>query len=220
MKQIKGSIRFAGMLFILATAGSILGGMMIGTAVPDAGASVLTAANRTPLLIGVLLELVNVLCVLGIGSILASALRPGSDRAATGYAVLRTFEAVFCAVAILAPLALLFSAGSTVGSTAPIFAMRAGVMSLMVPVLFSLGALVLYSAMFRQQVVPRFISVWGFSAAVLIFFVGLAGFILPNGLNESLQLALGLPIILNELFLGAWLIIKGFREPVTVTSKQ
>ncbi|MEZ4628559.1 MAG: DUF4386 family protein [Eubacteriales bacterium] len=73
--------------------------MMIGNAVPDAGTSVLTAANRTPLMIGILLELVNVLSVLGIGSILASALRPGSDRVATGYAVLRTVEAVFCAVA-------------------------------------------------------------------------------------------------------------------------
>jgi len=214
MKQIKGSIRFAGVMFILATVGSIVGGMMISAAVPDAGASVLTSANRTPLVIGVLLELVNVLCVLGIGSILASALRPGSDRAATGYAVLRTVEAVSCFVAILAPLALLYSAGSSAGFTASIFAVRAGVVSLMVPVFFSLGALVLYSAMFRQRVVPRFISVWGFVAAALIFFVGLVGFILPNGLDESLQMVLSLPIILNELFLGVWLIIKGFREPV------
>ena len=214
MKQIKGSIRFAGVMFILATVGSIVGGMMISAAVPDAGASVLTSANRTPLVIGVLLELVNVLCVLGIGSILASALRPGSDRAATGYAVLRTVESVSCFVAILAPLALLYSAGSSAGFTASIFAVRAGVVSLMVPVFFSLGALVLYSAMFRQRVVPRFISVWGFVAAALIFFVGLVGFILPNGLSEGFQLTLGLPIILNELFLGVWLIIKGFREPV------
>ncbi len=215
MKQIKGSIQFAGLLFILATLGSILGGVMIGTAVPDAGASVLTAANRTPLLIGVLLELVNVLCVLGIGSILASALRAGSDRAATGYAVVRTVEAVFCAVATLAPLALLYSAGSSAGFTAAIFAVRAGVVNLLVPVFFCLGALVLYAAMFRQRVVPRFISVWGFVAALFILVSNVAGFILPNGLGESLPLMLGLPIILNELFLGVWLTIKGFREPVT-----
>ena len=215
MKQIKGSIQFAGVLFILATVGSILGGMMIGNAVPDAGASVLTAANRTPLMIGILLELVNVLSVLGIGSILASALRPGSDRVATGYAVLRTVEAVFCTVATLAPLALLYSAGSKAGFTGAIFAMRAGVMSLLVPLFFSMGALVLYAAMFRQRVVPRFISVWGFAAAMMVFFVGIAGFILPNGVGASLKITLGLPIILNELFLGVWLIIKGFQEPVT-----
>lgn len=215
LKQTKGSIQFAGVLFILATVGSILGGMMIGVAVPDAGASVLTAVKRTPLMIGVLLELVNVLCVLGIGSILASALRKGSDRAATGYAVLRTVEAVFCAVATLAPLALLYSIGSPAGFTGAIFAVRTGVMSLLVPVFFSLGALVLYAAMFRQRVVPRFISVWGFAGAILILASNVAGFMLPNGLGESVPMMLGLPIILNELFLGVWLIAKGFREPVT-----
>ena len=215
MKQAKGSIQFAGVLFILATVGSILGGMMIGTAVPDAGTSVLTAANRTPLMIGVLLELVNVLCVLGIGSILASALRSGSDRAATGYAVLRTVEAVSCTVATLAPLALLYSIGSAAGFTGAIFAVRTGVMNLLVPVFFSLGALVLYVAMFRQRVVPRFISIWGFAGAILILASNVLGFLLPNGLGESLPMMLGLPIILNELFLGVWLIIKGFRESVT-----
>jgi len=214
MKQAKGSIQFAGVLFILATVGSILGGMMIGTAVPDAGASELTAANRAPLMVGVLLELVNVICVLGIGSILASALRAGSDRAATGYAVLRTVEAVFCAVATLAPLALIYAVGSAAGFTGAIFAVRTGVMNLLVPVFFSLGALVLYAAMFRQRVVPRFISVWGFAGAFLILVSNVMGFMLPNGLGESLPMMLGLPIILNELFLGIWLIIKGFREPV------
>ena len=219
MKQMKHSIQCAGALFILATIGSILGGMMIGTAVPDAGASVPTAYHRTPLLIGVLLELVNVLSVLGIGSILASALRQGSDRAATGYAVVRTVEAVFCAVATLAPLALLYSAGSSAGFTAAIFAVRAGVVNLLVPVFFSLGALVLYTATFRQRVVPRFISVWGFIAALLILVSNVAGFILPNGMGESLPMMLGLPIILNELFLGVWLMAKGFREPVTGSTK-
>jgi len=213
MKQINGSIRFAGVLFILATVGSILGGMMIATAVPNAGTSVLTAANRTPLLIGVLLEMVNVLSVLGIGSILASALRTGSDRAATGYAAVRTVEAAFCAVATLAPLALLYSAGSSAGFTAAIFAVRAGAINLLVPVLFCVGALVLYAAMYRQRVVPRFISVWGFTAVLLILVSNLVGFLLPNGLGEGFQLTLGLPIILNELFLGVWLMIKGFREP-------
>jgi hypothetical protein len=29
-----------------------------------------------------------------------------------------------------------------------------------------------------------------------------------------LPILLGLPIILNELFLGVWLIVKGLREPV------
>lgn len=212
MKHKTGSIRFAGILFILATIGSIAGGLMIGAAVPEAASSVLTAQNRTPLMIGVLLELVNVLCVLGIGSLLASAIRPGSDRAATGYSALRTVEAVFCAAALLAPLALVFSAGEPAGFTAAIFAARTGIVAFLIPVFFCLGALVLYGAMFRLCFVPRFLSIWGFIASLLVLLSSVAGFILPNGIDESLQLMLGLPIILNELILGVWLMIHGFRE--------
>jgi hypothetical protein len=201
-------------MFLLATVGSLVGGTMISAAVPEGATAALTAGNRGVLITGILLELVNALCVFGIGSMLAPSLRLGSDRAATAYSVLRTVEGVFCTVVVLAPLSLFF-AGDLTGFTAGIFAVREGVYALLVPLFFSLGALVLYGTMFRFRMVPRFVSVWGFAAAVMIFFVGLAGFILPNGLGESIPMMLGLPIILNELFLGVWLIVKGFREPVT-----
>lgn len=213
MGNKRGSIRFAGVLFLLATVASLVGGTMVSAAVPDGVSAALTAGNRSILTAGILLELVNALSVLGIGALLAPALRLGSDRAATGYAVLRTVEAVFCTVVVLAPLSLFF-AGDLSGFTAGIFAVREGVYALLVPLFFSLGALVLYGTLFRFRMVPRFVSAWGFTAAVLIFFVGLAGFILPNGLGGTLPILLGLPIILNELFLGIWLIAKGLREPV------
>ena len=95
MKRMRKYIQVAGVLFILATIGSILGGTMIGAAVPDTGAAAVTADNRTLLISGILLELLNAVCVAGIGALLAPALRLGSDRAATGYAVWRTIEAVF-----------------------------------------------------------------------------------------------------------------------------
>lgn len=217
MKQGKGSIRFAGLLFILATIGSILGGMLVGIAVPDAANATLTAGNRTLLTIGILLELVNALSVLGIVAILTPALRMGSDRAATAYAAIRILEAVFCTVVVMSPLTLFF-AGELSEFIPGIFAMREGVYALLVPLFFSIGALVLYGAMFRFRMVPRFLSVWGFTAAVLIFFVGIASFVLPNGLGNNVPLMLGLPIILNELFLGVWLMAKGLNEPIANTS--
>ena len=215
MKQMKKSIAFAGVLFILATIGSLVGGTMIVAAVPDASAGLLTAANRPLLVAGVLLELVNAVCVAGIAALLAPALRLGSDRAATGYAILRTIEAAFCAVVVLAPLALLYSNGAQAGFAAEMFAVREGVYGLLIPLFFAAGALVLYAGMFRMRLVPRFISVWGFAAALLILLSNIAGFALPSGLGETLPLVMGLPIILNELFLGIWLIVKGLREPVT-----
>ena len=220
MKQMKKSIGFAGILFILATIASLAGGTMIGAVVPDAGVAELTPAIRPLLVAGVLLELVNAFSVAGIAALLALALRLGSDRAATGYAVLRTIEAVFCGAVVLAPLALLYSGGAQAGFAAEMFAVREGVYGLLVPLFFGIGALVLYGSLYRMRMVPRFLSVWGFAATILIFAVTILGFVLPSGLGDTLPVALGLPIILNEVFLGVWLMTKGLKEPAAIAVKE
>lgn len=62
---------------------------------------------------------------------------------------------------------------------------------------------------------PRFISVWGLIAAILIFINLLSHFaVIPMGL----ALIFVLPIIMNEIFLGIWLIVTGFN-PFAVASE-
>ena len=73
---------------------------------------------------------------------------------------------------------------------------------------FISGALFFYILFYRTQVIPKFISVWGILATLMLFIVTiikLFGFDLP-----ILQVLL-IPIILNELFLAVWLMIKGFN---------
>ncbi|MCK4922893.1 MAG: DUF4386 domain-containing protein [Bacteroidales bacterium] len=73
---------------------------------------------------------------------------------------------------------------------------------------FISGALFFYILFYRTQVIPKFISVWGIIATLMLFtitIIKLFGFDLP-----ILQVLL-LPMILNELFLAVWLMIKGFN---------
>ena len=78
---------------------------------------------------------------------------------------------------------------------------------LIVPVFFSLGAVLFYYLLYRSRLVPRFISVWGFIAVALV----LAWNLLETfGISISAGMVFGLPIILNEIILGIWLIVKGF----------
>ncbi|MEZ4628558.1 MAG: DUF4386 family protein [Eubacteriales bacterium] len=86
-------------------------------------------------------------------------------------------------------------------------------MSLLVPLFFSMGALVLYAAMFRQRVVPRFISVWGFAAAVMVFFVGIAGFIHRASGRELRKSRSDYRSFSTSYSSTLWLIIKGFTSP-------
>lgn len=74
---------------------------------------------------------------------------------------------------------------------------------------FISGALFFYFLFYRTQIVPKFISIWGILATILLFIetiITLFGFDLP-----ILQVLL-IPMILNELFLAAWLLIKGFTN--------
>ena len=71
----------------------------------------------------------------------------------------------------------------------------------------------LYATLYQSKLVPRWISVWGLIAAVLL----LAGTVLemlevfsefPVGGRELIYAA---PIAVNEMVLAVWLIVKGFN---------
>ena len=81
----------------------------------------------------------------------------------------------------------------------------------MLTVFFILGALVFYYLLYRTEVLPRFISIWGFIAS--LFLIALNG-LLYSGIDAGIivNLVLALPIIANEIFLALWLIVKGFNS--------
>ena len=83
--------------------------------------------------------------------------------------------------------------------------MRNAVTGLMVPLFFSLSALILYIFIYKTKVVPRYIAIWGFIAVVLIFFINVVH------IEGNIIIIFAFPIILNELYLGSYLIIKGFQ---------
>lgn len=78
---------------------------------------------------------------------------------------------------------------------------------------FIVGALFFYILLYRTQVIPRFISIWGIIATITLFIITI---IKLFGIDLPLLNALVLPMIINELFLALWLIIKGFNYDIIV----
>ena len=72
---------------------------------------------------------------------------------------------------------------------------------------FIAGALLFYILLYRTKVVPRFISVWGGLATLALFAVTILGLF---GVKSQMLDVLVAPMILNELFLAIWLMVKGF----------
>ncbi len=74
---------------------------------------------------------------------------------------------------------------------------------------FISGALFFYILFYMTQLIPRYISVWGLLATVLLFITTI---IKLFGINSTILDALIIPIVLNEIFLAIWLILKPFKS--------
>lgn len=212
--------RIAGALFLIAMVTSLGGGLWLDSilAAPDYLGSV--SANETQVLLGALLELINCAAVVGIAVVLYPLLKRVHEATALGYVGFRVVEAVVLAVAAVAPLSLVAlsedyvqagpSAGAALQSLGTVILDGRGHLTgLLTPVFFGVAALLLYCLLFRSKLVPAFISVWGILSVVLML-----GWNLLEAFGISLGdagLVFALPMILNEIFLGFWLIVKGFN---------
>ena len=78
-------------------------------------------------------------------------------------------------------------------------------------IVFILGALMYYYALFRAKLVPRWLSGWGLLAAVPYFISGMLGLFALLSPMSTLQMVLVLPLAVQEMVLAVWLIVKGFN---------
>jgi hypothetical protein len=223
MSTNKRTARIVGALFLMAMVTSLMGGIWLESVLSTPDYLTTVSANQMQVIIGVLLELTNAAAVVGIAVVLFPVLKKYGEASALGYVGFRVVEATILIAAVVSPLLLVtlsqeyVTAGAsdaaylqTLGTL--IAAARAHMAALLVPIFFGLGALLLYSLLYRSRLVPRFISIWGFIAVVALLAWNLSE---SFGMHISAGMVFGLPIILNEIFLGFWLVIRGFSSPAT-----
>jgi len=200
---------------------SLLGGVWLESMLSAPDYLDTLSANETQVITGVLLELINCIAVVGIAVLLFPILRDHSETLALGYLAFRLVEVVILIVAVISPLALIALSQEYVAAGASdasyfqtlgtlLTAVRASLAGLLVPIFFGLGAALLYYSMVQTKLVPRLISVWGLLAVVMLVTWNLLE---AFGMSISAGMVFGLPIILNEIFLGLWLIVRGFSSP-------
>ena len=204
--------RTVGVLFIAATVSAVVGGSLV-LAIEDQGALATVSADRGRVVTGVLLELVNALAVLGIGTLLFPVLRRRDEGQALAYAAVRTLEAVFLIAASVSALVFLASgpaSGAAAGRTAAlVLDVRDWTYLVGSLVLLGVGGLLLYSLLYRAALVPPWLSLWGLVGAALILLRGVLE-AYDVELPGVAQAVLAAPIALNEMVLAVWLIVRGF----------
>lgn len=221
MNKHRNTARIAGVLFLIAMVASLAGGIWLESILTAPDYLVTLSDNSTQVILGVLLEIINCLAVVGIAVTLYTVLKEINEPTALGYVSFRVIEVVILLFAAITPLLLVtlsqeyLASGDLQASYfetlgALLMDGRELLTGLLTPIIFSIGALLLYYLFYRSKLVPRFLSVWGFIAiAALLPWNMLEAF----GYSISAGMVFGLPIILNEITLGIWLIVKGFNSP-------
>jgi len=227
MNENKLTARIVGTLFLIAMATSLIGGLWMETylTAPDYLESF--SANAAQVTTGVMLELINGIAVVFIAVLMFPIFKKQNEAMALGYVAFRVIEAVIIISAVISPLVLVILSreiSSTGTLEVPGFHELAVVMlsvrellvGQLLGIFFSLAALIFYGLLYKSRLIPRWISVWGLLGAISILTWNLLELF---GFHISFGMIFGLLIITNEIFLGFWLIIKGFNKSEIESAK-
>lgn len=225
MKTYRKTAKLVGSAYLFSNITFILGTIvMVESILGSPDYLSLVSANRAQVVLGVLLSFANGLAYIGIAVLLFPILKPRFESLALAYVGFRVVEFITQILADVGPLSLLTLAGETgkAGTVTNSGLEGLGILLLaerfwafqMLNLIFSLSALLLYFMLLRTRLIPAFISIWGLIAAALVLLNTVLGWFSP-GLGETLGTITGVPMLLNEVFLGVWLIARGFSPSAT-----
>ena len=220
MSRHQLTARAVGALFLVSYLGFAVGAALMAPARDPETLREALADDQTRIVIGALGEFANDVAVVGIAVLLFPLLKSAGEGLALWYVGLRVFEGTMFMLASAAAVAIPAIAKSPAvgdGETAAFEAARQVAIGLndgadlLATAAFVVGALLLYTLLYRSRIVPRFIALWGFAAVALLVVVNIVD---PDLTSPPAFVAVLVgPIVLNELFLAGWLLVKGVRVP-------
>ena len=226
MDSYRKTAIIVGILFIIATATSILTIVFLGSTLETPLNFATISANEFQVGMAVLFWLILAVSVTGIGVMMYPILKKYHEGLALGYVGFRLIEAIGIIVASITLLSLLtlsqeYSAGTLdVANYQPIgsllLALQDWSFEIGTLIFLGLGGLFLYYSLYELKLVPRLLSVWGLIGAACVLLYGLLGLFGLTADSMALNL-LAAPIAIQEMVFAVWLIVKGFN-PSTVNS--
>jgi hypothetical protein len=210
-----------GVLFIIGTVAASLSIVFTGPILEDAAYLARVSANENQIILGALLVLAMGLALAMVPVMMFPILKRHNKAWAIGYVVFRGGLETVTALAFVTSLLLLIPLSQAyVGTGTPDGPVleTLGILLLetdfqtspVVKIVFSLGALMFYTALYQSRLIPRWLSGWGFISATLHLSSGLL--VLFGWLTQYPVLGLiwDLPIALQEMAMAVWMIARGF----------
>ncbi len=222
----KSNAIIIGILFIIATAFLFVGDSFYGPVLDTPDYLQVAYPNRISAAIGMLIEFSCILAIPLIPVFAYPVLRKHSEILALGYIVFRLLEAVLFVLVDITKLTLvkvsqlyLAAEPSNVAMIESIGATIQGWNEwgwVFYVLIFGFGALIFYFALYQSKLLPRWISIWGLIAIVMMMTSALLAMFAVE-LPDAIFGLLVIPIAVQEMVMALWLIVKGFN-PTAIAS--
>ena len=211
--RVVGLVYIAG--FFVGIGGEMLFQPLLGA--PNRLAAV--SASSMTVAIGAVLWLMAVFGDAAHGVLMYPILKRSNERIAVGYVAARIMDAVFTAIMVLLILVQIPLANEYVKATASDLPSLQALSSVLIHAkqyayqigmsILGVSGLMLNYTLYRARLIPRVLAIWGLVGNGVIF-VGMLAEI--AGLGLGVELASALPGGLWEVFIGGWLVLKGFSS--------
>lgn len=198
MKSTKIIAVIVGILFLVSTLTFMTGSNLIKSFLLEG------TQNKFPLILGVILETICGLAVVGIGFLMFPILKRFNKGLAFAYVIFRVVE---CTVIIIGAIYLLSQLKLMWKYEMIIFVFTA------------LGGLIFSYLLLQSKLIPRFLSGLGIVGYALLFLGVLLDMLRIININDGIGMLIYLPGGLFELVLPIWLIIKGFNSSAISSSE-
>lgn len=224
ISDYRTAVRVVGALFLAGMVVGIAGNILIQSVLGAPDYLTTISANSIKVALGALLLLMTVAGDVAHGIMMFPILKRHNEYIAVGYLGFRVVDAVFLGVQVLFVLlqiplgreylkaevtdALHLQSLSNLLVHANHFAYQIAMIAL------GIAGLMLSYSFYRMSLVPRLLAIWGLVGYTTIFcgsILGIMGF--------DLHLIDTVPGGLWEVFIGVWMIVKGFNSSVIVTGK-
>jgi hypothetical protein len=222
----RGTARIAGVLFIVATAASLLSTVFLGS-VGSSDYLTKIAENEGQVALGVLIRFIAAFASAAIAISLYPVLRRYRQGLALGAVGFRVIEGTFYTLGAVSVLLLLTLSQEFVktGAGNPAYFDTAGILlkalddwaGLAGVFAFYVGGLLYYCVFYQTRLVPRWLAAWGVGGVVLGAVAAMLILFGVTGSMSTTQIVLNVPIGVQEMVLAVWLIVKGFRPPPAAT---
>ncbi len=213
-------VRWVGVLFLVQMATAVISySVILEPLLFKTNYLELLYENSNIVRVAMFLDLVCGLSVFGIAVLLFPVLKNYNERIAFWYVGQRLTELVgfiISGILLLALVRLASRMGTVPESELPalnqiayyIRNIRGNIQNVAL-FIYCFGAWSFYGLLFYYRLIPRFIALWGLIAVALLCVE-----ITANIFGTSVGgLAIMMPLGINELFLGFWLIFKGLKTP-------